>query len=57
MDPTTPPKNDAKVWLLMPTPMKTDLEQRARQDRRPVNFLIREAITEYLNRREHETSR
>ncbi|MEV4662087.1 hypothetical protein AB0J85_09050 [Micromonospora echinofusca] len=57
MDPTTPPKNDAKVWLLMPTPMKTDLEQRARQDRRPVNFLIREAITEYLTRRDQESVR
>ncbi|MGC1211984.1 MAG: hypothetical protein WA890_12055 [Micromonospora sp.] len=55
MDPE--PRNDAKVLLLMPTPMKTDLEQCARQDRRPVNFLIREAITEYLARRDQETSR
>ncbi|SCG46798.1 hypothetical protein GA0070213_103280 [Micromonospora humi] len=55
MDPT--PKNDAKVWLLMPTPMKANLEQAARQDRRPVNFLIREAITEYLNRRDQEPAR
>ncbi|MEU7574068.1 hypothetical protein [Micromonospora sp. NPDC049240] len=41
----------------MPTPMKTNLEQAARQDRRPVNFLIREAITEYLNRRDQEPAR
>ncbi|MFF0122950.1 hypothetical protein ACFYP7_27095 [Micromonospora arida] len=41
----------------MPTPMKTDLEQRAREDRRPVNFLIREAITDYLARRDQATAK
>ncbi|WCN80033.1 hypothetical protein [Micromonospora sp. LH3U1] len=56
MDPTEP-RNDAKVWLLLPTPMKTDLEQLGQQDRRPVNFLIREAITEYLSRRDQETAK
>ncbi|WP_433311056.1 hypothetical protein ACQP0U_24070 [Micromonospora sp. CA-269861] len=54
MDPE--PRNDAKVLLLLPTPMKTDLEQLRHQDRRPVNFLIREAITEYLARRNQETA-
>ncbi|WP_158630762.1 hypothetical protein [Micromonospora inaquosa] len=57
MDPTTHPRNDAKVWLLLPTQMKTNLEQRAREDRRPVNFVIREAITEYLARRDQETAK
>ncbi|MFG1892639.1 hypothetical protein ACGFIP_01270 [Micromonospora zamorensis] len=55
MDPE--PRNDAKVLLRLPTPVKTDLEQRAKEDRRPLNFVIREAITDYLARRDPEANR